>query len=126
MKTYKEFLDSIDAMTLEEYRELYREAIEDLNEMPHLQLDTGNVIDLELEVHSKMKEKDYLQYFRDWLKGKEIESKMPGSTFSLSSRREKKEFAEYLLNSPAIENFTRKYYSDTTWSKLEQLALKYT
>lgn len=96
-----------------------------LIEMPHIMLDTGEVIDLELEVHSNMSEKEYLQYFRDWLSGKKMKSKRPGFEQSLS-RKGVKDFVDYVINNtPYIREFTKKYYGRSTWKKLVSILMKY-
>lgn len=45
-------------------------------EMPHI-LINDKVYDLELEVHSKMSEKEFVDYIKDWIDGKPIKSKTP-------------------------------------------------
>lgn len=44
-------------------------------EMPHIML-AGNKV-VELEVHSKMKPNEFVEYIEDWDNGKPIPSKMP-------------------------------------------------
>ena len=37
-------------------------------EMPHIMLDGGKkIVDLELEVHSKMKPNEFVSYIEDWV-----------------------------------------------------------
>lgn len=94
-------------------------------EMPHIPLDNANPIDLELEVHSNMDPDDYVQYFRDWIEGKEIESKQPNFSQRLP-KRARSEFADAILNQwQYTKLFTIKHYGQRTWSRIEKMLSKY-
>jgi hypothetical protein len=94
-------------------------------EMPHLMLDTGEFIDLELEVHSNMTEREYLDYFRDWLSGRPMKSKNPGFTQRLT-KQGVKDFVNYIINNTVVvREFTKKHYGNTTWRKLVKILLKH-
>lgn len=95
-------------------------------EMPHIMFDTtGKAVDLELEVHTGMKPKEYVQYFKDWVEGKKIESKLPNFTQSIS-RKEQRDFADYILNQTEfVKMFTIKNYGAKVWERIVSLLEKY-
>lgn len=95
-------------------------------EMPHIMFDTtGKAVDLELEVHSQMKPKEYVQYFKDWVTGKNIESKRPDFRQSISPK-EQREFADYVLNQTLfVKQFTLKHYGERVWSRIVSMLEKY-
>lgn len=94
-------------------------------EMPHIPLEHGQPIDLELEVHSNMNPDDYIQYFKDWLEGKKMPSKNPGYTQKLS-RQARSEFADAILNQWNYTRlFTIKYYGERVWKEIERILKKY-
>ena len=88
-------------------------------EMPHIQVD-GKFYDLELEVHSKMKPKDFIQYIDDWISGKPIQSKTPGFSMQINASSVK-EFAKKVLAQSYLKNFTVMYYGEETWASVEKL-----
>lgn len=94
-------------------------------EMPHIPLKGADAIDLELEVHSNMKPKEYIQYWKDLVKGKEIPSKNPGYTQKLP-KRARSEFADAILNQWNYARlFTTKHYGEKVWSEIEKILKKY-
>lgn len=117
MKSFEEFVEHASTTINEE--------IEVLTEMPHIMFDSGHAVDLELEVHSDMRPKEYINYYVDWLEGNTISSKHPNHSYKLIGKREKKEFAEHILNSPHIKMFTEKHYGPKIWKKLVAKVKKY-
>lgn len=104
MLTFKQFLD--ESLILE---------------MPHISLDGGSkVVDLELEVHSKMKPEEFVQYINDWVSGKPIQSKTPGFSMKINADSVK-EFAKKVLGQPYLKNFTIMHYGDIVWKSIEEL-----
>ena len=99
------------------FKEFLKE--QSINEMPHLQID-GKFYDLELEVHSKMKPKEFIQYIDDWVNGKPIQSKTPGFSMQVNADSVK-EFAKKVLGQPYLKNFTVLHYGDTVWKSIEEL-----
>lgn len=95
-------------------------------EMPHIMFDTtGKAIDLELEVHSHMKPKEYVQYFKDWIEGKKIASKRPDFKQSITPK-EQREFADHILNQTQfVKQFTLKHYGKKVWGKIVSMLEKY-
>jgi len=88
-------------------------------EMPHIMLG-DKVVDLELEVHSKMKPKEFIQYIDDWVNGKPIQSKTPGFSMQVNANSVK-EFAKKVLGQPYLKNFTVMHYGDSVWKSIEEL-----
>ena len=88
-------------------------------EMPHIMLG-DKVVDLELEVHSKMTPKDFIQYIDDWVNGKPIQSKTPGFKMQVNMNSVK-EFAKKVLAQPYLKNFTVMHYGDSVWKSIEEL-----
>jgi hypothetical protein len=88
-------------------------------EMPHIVLG-DKVVDLELEVHSKMKPKDFIQYIDDWVNGKPIQSKTPGFSMQVNANSIK-EFAKKVLSQSYLKNFTILHYGEDTWTSVENL-----
>lgn len=108
MENFKEFLNRPETLILE---------------MPHILLDKGRkVVDLELEVHSSMKPIEFINYIKDWVSGKAIQSKNPELTMKLTSDV-LKEFIEKILKDSYFKNFTIKYYGKEIWEKLESFCL---
>ena len=99
------------------FREFLKE--QQINEMPHLQIG-DKFYDLELEVHSKMKPKDFVQYIDDWINGKPIQSKTRGFSMQINANSVK-ELAKKVLAQPYLENFTKMYYGNDTWESVEKL-----
>lgn len=96
-----------------------------LLELPHIMFDNGEVLDLELEVHSSMRPKEYVKYFKDWIAGKTIQSKNPGFDQHLS-RRNQREFAkEVLHNTQIVKLFTLKHYGEKVWAQIVRILEKY-
>jgi hypothetical protein len=88
-------------------------------EMPHLKIG-DQFFDLELEVHAKMKPKDFIQYIDDWVNGKPIQSKTPGFSMQVNANSVK-EFAKKVLAQPYLKNFTAMHYGEDTWAAVEKL-----
>lgn len=96
-----------------------------LLELPHIMFDTGDAIDLELEVHSSMRPKEYVKYFKDWIAGKTIKSKNPGFEQHLS-RRNQRDFADEVLNkTQVVKLFTIKHYGEKVWAQIVSILEKY-
>ena len=88
-------------------------------EMPHI-IVGGKAIDLELEVHAKMKDEDFVKYIEDCVNGKPIQSKTPG--FSMKVNAESVgEFIKKILGNSYLKNFTVMYYGDGIWNELETM-----
>lgn len=96
---------------------LKREVI--LIEMPHITLSSGKAVDIELEVHTEMTEKEFIKYIEDWLHGKRIKNKV-GVTMSVSPEY-LKIFKEKLLKNDFFKNYVIKYYGNIFWMKVEKL-----
>lgn len=88
-------------------------------EMPHIMIG-DKVVDLELEVHAKMKPEDFIQYIDDWVNGKPIQSKTPGFSMQVNANSIK-EFAKKVLGQPYLKNFTVMHYGDSVWKSIEEL-----
>lgn len=81
----------------------------------------GNqVVDLELEVHAKMKPDEFVQYIQDWVDGKPIKSKTPGFSMKVNADSVK-EFAKKVLSQPFLKNFTITHYDEATWVTIEKM-----
>lgn len=87
--------------------------------MPHIMIG-DKVVDLELEVHAKMKPEDFIQYIDDWVNGKPIQSKTPGFSMQVNANSIK-EFAKKVLGQPYLKNFTVMHYGDSVWKSIEEL-----
>lgn len=99
------------------FKEFIQESL--VLEMPHLQIG-DKFYDLELEVHAKMKPKDFIQYIDDWVNGKPIQSKTPGFKMQVNMNSVK-EFAKKVLGQPYLKNFTVMHYGDSVWKSIEEL-----
>lgn len=89
--------------------------------MPHVQLDGGNkVIDLELEIKSKLTPDQMIKYFEDWVSGKSMPSKNPKYIQSLP-KEFVPEFVKSLLAKPFLKNFIEFHYDTETWDKIEKI-----
>lgn len=88
-------------------------------EMPHIMLG-DKVVDLELEVHAKMKPEEFVQYINDWISGKPIQSKTPGFSMQINANSVK-EFVKKVLGQPYLKNFTVMHYGDSVWKSIEDL-----
>lgn len=88
-------------------------------EMPHIMLG-DKVVDLELEVHSKMKPEEFVQYINDWVSGKPIQSKTPGFSMKINANSVR-EFAKKVLAQPYLKNFTMMHYGEDIWASVEKL-----
>lgn len=111
MKTFQEFL--------------LEKTIPDtlLIEMPHILLG-DKAVDLELEIKSKLKKEQIIQYFRDWLDGKPIQSKNPGFVQRLS-KENIPVFVKDLLRKPFLKNFIEHHYDIDTWITIEDMLKSY-
>ena len=90
-----------------------------LLEMPHIKV--GNdVVDLELEVHSKMKNDDFLKYIRQWLNGDTIQSKSPGFEMHVN-KNAISDVAKKLSNNYFFKTFVIKNYGIDVWSDVLKL-----
>ena len=94
-----------------------------ITEMPHLQVG-DDILDLELEVHANMKPEEYLDYYRDILEGKQVESKVPGQVFQIH-KRNLRQAASELLDNSMLFLFTRKHYGKKVERQLENLIKEY-
>ena len=99
------------------FKEFIQESI--LLEMPYIELG-DKVVDLELEVHSKMKPKEFVQYIDDWITGKPIQSKTPGFSMQINAHSVK-EFVKKTLGQSYLKNFTVMHYGEDTWATVENL-----
>lgn len=81
-------------------------------------MDGNKVVDLELEIHAKMKPAEFIQYIQDWVEGKPIKSKTPGFTMQVN-KDSVKEFVRKVLSQPFLKNFTEMHYNEDTWNQLE-------
>ena len=88
-------------------------------EMPHIMIG-DKVVDLELEVHAKMKPEEFVQYINDWVSSKPIQSKTPGFSMKINADSVK-EFAKKVLGQPYLKNFTIMHYGDSVWKSIEEL-----
>jgi|PlaIllAssembly_1097288.scaffolds.fasta_scaffold00001_109 hypothetical protein len=104
-------------MRIRNFNEFINESL--ILEMPHIMLG-DKVVDLELEVHAKMKPKDFVQYIDDWVNGKPIQSKTPGFSMKVNADSVK-EFAKKVLSQPYLKNFTIMHYGEDTWASVENL-----
>lgn len=94
-------------------------------EMPHIMFNNGDVLDLELEVHSSMRPKEYVKYFKDWIAGKTIRSKNPGFEQHLS-RKNQRDFAREVLNkTEVVKLFTIKHYGENVWAQIVRILEKF-
>lgn len=92
-------------------------------EMPHIRLDNDTkVVDLELEVHSKLSEIEFISYIKDWIDGKPIQSKTPGFSMQVNASVVK-EFAQKMLTNNFFKNYVVFNYGQNTWKKLEKMFL---
>ena len=87
-----------------------------LLEMPHIKVG-GDVIDLELEVHNKMKSGDFLAYIKQWLNGDIIQSKSPGFEMHVN-KNSISDFAKKLNNNYFFKVFVIKNYGQDIWDEL--------
>lgn len=94
-----------------------------LLEMPHIVVD-GETVDLELEVHNKMKSDDFIQYINQWLNGDTIKSKTPGFEMHVN-KNAIKDFAKKLNNNYFFRNFVIKNYGNNIWDKIAELLSRY-
>lgn len=93
-------------------------------EMPHIPLEHGDPIDLELEVHSHMNPDDYIDYFKKFLQGEKVKTKT-GAVQQLP-KSARKEFADALLNQwDYTRLFTLKHYGDNVWKEIEKMLRKF-
>lgn len=99
------------------FKEFIKESL--ILEMPHIMLG-DKVVDLELEVHSKMKPKDFIQYIDDWVNGRPIQSKTPGFSMQINANSVK-EFAKKVLGQSYLKNFTTMHYGEDVWASVENL-----
>lgn len=88
-------------------------------EMPHIALG-DKVVDLELEVKSKLSKKELIQYFKDWISGKPMKSKTPGFIQKLDKENIPL-FIKELLKKPFLKNFVEFHYDPDTWNELEKM-----
>lgn len=102
MKTFEEFTRLNETIILE---------------MPHILLG-DKVVDLELEVHAKMKPNEFVQYIKDWIDGKPIPSKTPGFSMQINAGSVK-EFSRKVLSQPFLKNFVLAHYGEDTWDEVE-------
>ncbi len=91
-----------------------------LLEMPHIAVDNNITVDLELEVHNKMKKEDFLAYIQHWLNGDNIKSKTPGLEMHVDKNRISN-FANQLSKNYFFKLFIVKHYDEDTWDKMLQL-----
>lgn len=99
MKTFNEYLEENSSF---------------LVEMPHVVVG-DKTVDLELEIHSKLKKEDFLQFISDWLAGKEMPSKNPKVKFRIDSNRAK-EFASKLKTNSYFKMFVISHYGESFWN----------
>lgn len=110
---------------MESFKEFTQTTEELLIEMPHIMFDNGDAIDLELEVHSAMRPKEYVRYFKDWIAGKTIKSKRPGFDQKLT-RSHQREFAKHLLyDTEFVKLFTIKHYGEKIWAQIVAILEKF-
>lgn len=83
-------------------------------------MDGNKFVDLELEVHAKMKPAEFIQYIQDWVEGKPIKSKTPGFSMQINANSVK-EFVKKVLAQPYLKNFTVMHYGEDTWASVEKL-----
>ena len=83
-------------------------------------MDGSEIVDLELEVHSKMKPDAFVQYISDWVTGKPIQSKTPGFSMKVNANSIK-EFSKKVLAQPYLKNFTLLHYDESVWNKIETI-----
>lgn len=95
------------------FREFIGESF--LLEMPHIVLQNGKVVDLELEVHAKMKKDEFISYIQDWIDGKTFKSKY--NTTMRVPEDALAGFIEKLINgTPFFKSFVVKTYGDDVWN----------
>ena len=106
-------------MTIKNFNQFLGETL--ILEMPHIMLDGGKkVVDLELEVHAKMRPEDFVKDIEDWVDGKPIPSKTPGFSMQINTDSVK-EFAKKVLGQPYLKNFTTMHYGEGVWDKVESV-----
>ena len=88
-----------------------------LMEMPHIELSNNKAVDLELEVHTKMKPDDFLSYISRWLNGDNIKSKTPGIEMHVNNNNVT-DFAKKMLKNYFFRVFVIKNYGIDVWEKL--------
>ncbi len=91
-----------------------------LLEMPHIVLDGPMAVDLELEVHSKMKADEFINYIEKWLDGEPIKSKTSGLIMQIN-KRSIRDFAEKVHKNQFFKLFVVKNYGESVWNKLNDL-----
>lgn len=91
-----------------------------LLEMPHIDIGGGNVVDLELEFHSKMDPKLFLDYMKKWLNGEPIDHKNKGFNGEVN-KSNVKEFATKALKNDFIKFFVIKHYGEPVWKSIQSL-----
>jgi len=89
-----------------------------LIEMPHIELDNGQTVDLELEVHSKMKPEDFVGYIKDWANGQPITSRNRSTPFKVNAKFESS-FAKTIRSSSWFQLFTKKFYGQEVWNEID-------
>jgi hypothetical protein len=110
MFTFREFTESNRNETL-------------ILEMPHMVIGQ-DILDLELEVHSNMNPKEYIQYFKDLLDGKKVKSKDPGTHFQISTQNAP-QAAREILDNNIVMMFTDKNYGRKVKNQLQKLLKSY-
>lgn len=94
-----------------------------LIEMPHIQLNNDEVVDLELEFHSKMKPNDFIDYMKRWLNGEKIQSKSPGFEMQVN-KNTINDFVKKLQKNYFFRVFIIKNYGQEVWDKLVDILEK--
>lgn len=94
-----------------------------LIEMPYIQLNNNEVVDLELEIHSKMKPNDFINYMNRWLNGEKIQSKSPGFEMQIN-KNTISDFARKLQKNYFFKLFVVKNYGQNTWDELAAILEK--
>lgn len=87
-----------------------------LLEMPHIKVG-DDIIDLELEVHNKMKPTDFLDYIKRWLNGDIIASKSPNFEMHVN-KNAISDFAKKLSNNYFFKMFVIKNYGIDIWDDI--------
>jgi hypothetical protein len=82
--------------------------------MPHIQLDSGQTVDLELEVHSKMKPDDFVNYIKDWADSKPVTSRNRSIPFKIDPKSVP-DFAKAVRSSEWFKMFTKRFYGQEIW-----------